>query len=258
MTSTILPPGAVYALTDIRAHDVTYPGYNQVLVPAYVARPAAPGRHPGLLVVHGIHGHEEHMKDVARRFAIHGYVALLPALYCREEFVAVVEEEDLQKAAVWLRERPNAQTIGDLAGALTFLQTAPYVSERIGLVGFCSGGRLALLFACHSEGLRVFINFYSNGLLQTSAVNPISPLAMVPTLACPMLGLFGDEDTNPSPTDVTRLQEALEAHAKPCEIVRYPHAGHAFFSDTRPSYRPEVAYMAWGRCLEWLSRHLKP
>jgi len=258
MTSTILPPSAVYALTDIRAHDVTYPGYNQVLVPAYVARPAAPGRHPGLIVVHGIHGHEEHMKDVARRFAIHGYVALLPALYCREEFLAVVEEEDLQKAAVWLRERPNAQTIGDLAGALTFLQTAPYVSERIGLVGFCSGGRLALLFACHSEGLRVFINFYSNGLLQTSAVHPLPPLAMVPTLACPMLGLFGDEDTNPSPTDVTRLQEALEAHAKPCEIVRYPHAGPAFFSDTRPSYRPEVAYMAWGRCLEWLSRHLKP
>ncbi len=138
MTSTILPPGAVYALTDIRAHDVTYPGYHQVLVPAYVARPAAPGRHPGLIVVHGIHGHEEHMKDVARRFAIHGYVALLPALYCREEFLAVVEEEDLQKAAVWLRERPNAQTISDLAGALTFLQTAPYVSERIGLVGFCS------------------------------------------------------------------------------------------------------------------------
>ena len=134
MTSTILPPGAVYALTDIRAHDVKYPGYNQVLVPAYVARPAAPGRHPGLIVVLGIHGHEEHMKDVARRFAIHGYVALLPALYCREEFLAVVEEEDLQKAAVWLRERPNAQTIGDLAGALTFLQTAPYVSERIGLV----------------------------------------------------------------------------------------------------------------------------
>ena len=103
MTSTILPPSAVYALTDIRAHDVQYPGYNQVLVPAYVARPAAPGRHPGLIVVHGIHGHEEHMKDVARRFAIHGYVALLPALYCREEFLAVVEEEDLQKAAVWLR-----------------------------------------------------------------------------------------------------------------------------------------------------------
>jgi len=169
-----------------------------------------------------------------------------------------VEEEDLQKAAVWLRERPNAQTIGDLAGALTFLQTAPYVSARLGLVGFCSGGRLALIFACHSVGLRVFVNFYSNGLLQTSTVNPMAPLAMVPTLACPMLGLFGDEDTNPSPTDVTRLQEALEAHAKPYEIVRYPHAGHAFFSDTRPSYRPEVASMAWGRCLEWLSRHLKP
>src|SRR2546426_10055524 len=135
--------------------------------------------------------------------SIHGYVALLPALYCREEFLAVVEEEDLQKAAVWLRERPNAQTIGDLAGALTFLQTAPYVTDRIGLVGFCSGGRLALIFACHSEGLRVFVNFYSNGLLQTSVVNPLPPLAMVTNLSCPMLGLFGEEDTNPSPSDLT-------------------------------------------------------
>ena len=128
MTSMIRPPGAVYSLTDIRAHDVKYPGYNQTLVPAYMARPAAPGRHPGLIVVHGIHGHEEHMKDVARRFAIHGYVVILPALYSREEFLAVVEEEDLQKAAVGLRERPNAQTIGDLSGALTFQQTATVVS----------------------------------------------------------------------------------------------------------------------------------
>src|SRR5262249_6807384 len=126
------------------------PATHQVRVPAYVAPPAAPARHPGLIVVHGIHGHEEHMKDVAPRFAIHGYTALLPARYCREEFLAVVEEEDVQKAAVWLCDRPNAQTIGDLAGALTFLQTAPYVTDRIGLVGFCSGGRLALIFACHS------------------------------------------------------------------------------------------------------------
>src|SRR5262249_57124017 len=123
------------ARANLRAHASTSPGSTRVLAPAYVARPTAPGRHPGLLVVHGIHGHEEHMKDVARRFAIHGYVALLPALYCREEFLAVVEEEDLQKAAVWLRERPNAQTIGDLAGRLTLLQTAPYVTHPLRLGG---------------------------------------------------------------------------------------------------------------------------
>src|SRR2546430_17411795 len=128
------------------------------------------------------------MRVARRRFAIHRYVALLPAVYCRGEFLGVVEEEDLQKAAVWLRERPNAQTIGDLAGARTFLQTAPYVTDRIGLVGFCSGGRLALIFPCHSEGLRVFVNFYSNGLLQTPGVNPLPPLALGPTPAWPMLG----------------------------------------------------------------------
>ena len=77
-------------------------------------------------------------------------------------------------------------------------------------------------------------------------------------LCCPMLGLFGDEDTNPSPDDVTRLRGKLEKHGKTFETVSYKGAGHAFFSDTRESYRPEASYMGWGRCLEWLSRYLKP
>ena len=183
---------------------------------------------------------------------------IAPALYCRDDFLTVVEEEDLAKASTFLSLRPNAQTIGDLAGSLAFLQSDNNVNDRIGLVGFCSGGRLALVFACQTKGLSGFVNFYSNSIFQTTEVNPTPAGEMLETLGCPMLGLFGSDDANPSPADVTRLGRLLEDSSKTFELVSYKEAGHAFFSDTRPSYRPEAAYMAWGRCLEWLSRYLKP
>ena len=261
MISRVLPPGAVYHPADIMAYDVTVPGYRGDPVPAYVARPAG-GPHPGLLLVHGIHGYEEHMKDVARRYAALGYAAIVPALYSRDGFLAVIEESDLERARKALAARPNAQTVGDLLGGLEFLRASPYVNDRVGLVGFCSGGRLGLVFAASraasAAGLDVFVNFYSNGLFQPTAVNPAPPGELAAYLRCPMLGLFGDEDANPSPEDVARLRGVLEQSGQPFELVSYKGAGHAFMSDTRPSYRPEAAQMAWGRGLEWLARYLKP
>ena len=240
------------------AYDVTVTGCNGDPVPAYVARPSDDGPHPGLLLVHGIHGYEEHMKDMARRYAALGYAAIVPALYSRDGFLAVVEHSDLDLARDALNARSNAQTIGDLQGGLDFLRASPHVGQRIGLVGFCSGGRLGLVFASSGVSVDVFVNFYPNGLFQPTGVNPTPPGELASGLGCPMLGLFGDDDTNPSPGDVTRLREVLERTGRTLEFVSYPRAGHAFMSDTRESYRPEVAQMAWGRCLEWLSRYLKP
>ena len=262
MVSRVMPPGLVYHPADITAYDVTVSGYNGDPVPAYVARPAEDGTHPGLLLVHGIHGYEEHMKDMARRYAALGYAAIVPALYSRDGFLTVVEHSDLDLARDALNSRPNAQTVGDLQGGLDFLRASLHVNERIGLVGFCSGGRLGLVFASSRASgagqVDVFVNFYSNGLFQPTAVNPTSPGELAASLGCPMLALFGDDDTNPSPDDVARLREVLERSGKTFEFVSYPRAGHAFMSDTRESYRPEAAQMAWGRCLEWLSRYLKP
>ena len=258
MVSRTLPPGLVYHPADITAYDVTVSGYNGDTVPAYVARPSEGGPHPGLLLVHGIHGYEEHMKDMARRYAALGYAAIVPALYSRDGFLTVVEHSDMDKARDALNARPNAQTIGDLQGGLDFLRASPRVNDRIGVVGFCSGGRLGLVFASSGVSVDVFVNFYSNGLFQPTEVNPIPPGELAADLGCPMLALFGDDDTNPSPGDVARLREMLERSGKTFEFVSYPRAGHAFMSDTRVSYRPEAAHMAWGRCLEWLSRYLKP
>ena len=258
MVSRVLPPGAVYHPADIIAYDATVSGYNGDSVPAYVARPSEDGPHPGLILVHGIHGYEEHMKDMARRYAALGYAAIVPALYSRDGFLAVVEEEDMDAARVALNARPNAQTVGDLTGGLEFLRASPHVNHRVGVVGFCSGGRLGLVFASGGAPVDVFVNFYSNGLFQPTEVNPTTPSELAANLGCPMLALFGDEDTNPSPGDVARLGTILRESGKTFEFVSYPRAGHAFMSDTRASYRPEAAQMAWGRCLEWLSRYLKP
>ena len=252
----------MYHPADVAAYDVTVPGYHGDPVPGYVARPAGGGAHPGLLLVHGIHGYEEHMKDLARRYAALGYAAIVPALYSRDGFLAVVEESDLERARDALAARPNAQTIGDLMGGLEWLRGSAFVNGRVGVVGFCSGGRLGLVFASSppaaAAGLDVFVNFYSNGLFQATAVNPSPPGELAVGLGCPMLGLFGDDDANPSPADVARLRGILEQSGQTFELVSYKGAGHAFMSDTRASYRPEAAQMAWGRCLEWLSRYLKP
>ena len=262
MVSRAMPPGLVYHPADITAYDVTVTGYNGDPVPAYVARPSVDGPHPGLLLVHGIHGYEEHMKDMARRYAALGYAAIVPALYSRDGFLTVVEHSDMDLARDALNTRPNVQTVGDLQGGLDHLRASPHVNERIGLVGFCSGGRLGLVFASSPNlgagQVDLFVNFYSNGLFQPTGVNPVPPGELAVNLGCPMLALFGDDDANPSPGDVAKLRDLLEQSGKSFEFVSYPRAGHAFMSDTRESYRPEAANMAWGRCLEWLSRYLKP
>jgi carboxymethylenebutenolidase len=258
MPSPIMPPGVVYHPAQIKAYDVKVDGFNGDKVPAYLARPSEEGIFPGLVLVHGVHGYEEHMKDVARRFAVMGYATIVPALYSRNEGLCVVEEEDMLKARDWLGNRSNAQANADLEAANAFLRASNFVGDRVGLVGFCSGGRVAMVFACNTEGLDAFVNFYSNGIFQPTEVNPTPAGEMVKDLCCPMLGLFGDDDTNPPPEDVARLRAELDKHGKNYEFVSYKNAAHAFFSDTRESYRPEASYMAWGRCLEWLSRYLKP
>ncbi len=129
MPSPILPPGVVYHPAQIKAYDVEVHGFNGDKVPAYVARPSEEGIFPGLVLVHGVHGYEEHMKDVARRFAAVGYAAIVPALYSRNDRLCVVEESDMANAREWLGNRPNAQANADLEGGKSFLQSSGFVSR---------------------------------------------------------------------------------------------------------------------------------
>src|SRR5262245_17582050 len=253
------PPGSSYSMADLKAHEVTFTGYGDAAIIAYVARPAQDGRYPGILIVHGTNGYEEHMRDVARRLAVFGYGVIVPALYSREAFLGVLEDGDFQTARKWQSGRPNAQTIGDLQAAFTFLKQQDYIqSDRIGLIGFCSGAHVALLFACSTKGLSCFVDCYSSSLTRTTESSPVAVVQRVKDLCCPILGLFGRDDTNPSPDQVEALRRELVLHHKEFEIVSYKNAGHAFLSDTRDTYRPEAAAAAWGRIIEWFSNHLKP
>jgi carboxymethylenebutenolidase len=253
------PPGAAYLMNDIKAYEVKYPGYKGDPITAYIARPVQEGSHPGIIAVHGTHGYEEHMKDVARRLAALGYAAIVPALYSREPFLAVLEEADFKTARGWKSGRPNEQTMEDLEGAFTYLKSQPYVNRaKVGLIGFCAGGHVALLFACTTKGLSCFVDCYSSNLTQSTEYSSIPLIERVKDLCCPVLGLFGRDDKNPSPQDVERLRQELIKQGKIFEIASYKNAGHAFMSDTRDSYRPEAANAAWGRAVEWFANYLKP
>ena len=258
MTTTILPPGSVYRLSDVIAQEVTYPGHKGDTIHAYIARPKEEGVYPAIIQVPGHHGLEEHVKDVARRFAIHGYVCIAPGLHSRREFLGAEEEWQMKLTSQWTASNPHQQTDEDIEGALRFLQDHPMVnSDRIGLIGFCSGGNVALSYACYTKGIKCFVDCYSNNIRRSTEANPEPSIERVKDLSAPMLGLFGKEDTNPSPEDVEVLRQELIKHNKSFEIVSFDNASHAFFSDTRARYVPEVAQMAWGRMLEWFARYLK-
>jgi carboxymethylenebutenolidase len=237
------------------AEAVTFPGRDATLR-GYLAAPIAPGRRPALVLVPDVRGLGDHYRDVARRFAASGFVTLAVDLYSREGAPAL---PDLDAVMRWMRALPDPRVLSDLGAAVGHLATRADVDPRaIGITGFCMGGQYALMAACTVPGIAACVAWY--GMLryaETDAVKPVSPLDLVPDLACPLLGLFGADDALIPREDVADLRATLTAHEKRFDIVEYAGAGHAFFNDTRPdAYRPEAARDAWGRADAFLHRHL--
>lgn len=235
---------------------IQYPSQDGTAINAYLSRPAAAGAYPGVIVIMEAFGLVDHIKDIARRFAAEGYVALAPDLYTRQ---GLPDPTDLQRVIGLMRALPDAQAVADLEGAAAFLKSQPFCSGKIGVIGFCSGGRHTLLFACRTTQIDAAIDCYGGRMIQEELTDaqPVSPIDMVADLSCPLLGLFGEEDQNPTVAHVQRLRQELERHDKTFDIKLYPNAGHGFFADYRPSYRPEAAQDAWRRMLEWFGRYLK-
>ncbi len=255
-------PGSGYSTMDVLSSEIKLKGHNGNTIRAHISKPSAPGTYPGIVQVHGVEGVDEHLKDVSRRLAVFGYVVITPSHWSLEEAakgepITIEAEEDLPIGRELGAKRTFQQVDGDLLGAYEYLKNYPGVNpERIGVMGFCSGGRFALNFACGTS-LSCVVNCYSNGVLQPTEVNPEPVINRVKDLSCPMLGIFGKDDPNPTPEDVEVLRQELEKHGKTYEIVSYYNAGHAFFSDHRPGrWRPTAAHMAWGRILEWLDKYL--
>jgi len=222
-------------------------------LPAYRAMPAGKGKLPVVLVVSEIFGVHEHIADVARRFARQGYLAIAPELFVRQGDagaygeVAKLVDEVVSKA-------PDAQVMADLDACVAWAGANGGDVGRLGVTGFCWGGRITWLYAAHAPGVKAGVAWYGKLAPGATALQPLQPVDVAARLHAPVLGLYGAVDTSIPLADVERMKAALatgNAQAKRSEFVVYPDAPHAFHADYRPSYRKEAAEDGWKRCLAW-------
>ncbi len=255
-------PGAVLDPSAIAAEDLTYAGAGGAQINGYLARPASQdGALPGMLVIQDAGGLSDHIRDITRRFANLGYVALGVDLYTREGGPPPMG--DLQAMMKRLFSMSDATILGDLEGAADFLRARPDASGKVGCIGFCMGGRLALLLACASDRLDAAVDCWG-GFIDRSTPEerstperPMPPLDLVERLHCPLMAAVGAEDQNPSPALGERLRERLKTTPHETHLDIYEGAGHAFFADYRPSYRPAPAAALWERVVPFLAKHLQ-
>jgi carboxymethylenebutenolidase len=253
-------PGAVLDPSAIVAEDLTFAGARGDSVNGYIARPASDGTHPAIVVIHEAGGLGDHIRDVTRRFANIGYVALGVDLYTREGGPPPMD--DLQAMMARLFSMSDATALGDLEGAADFLRAREDVTGRVGCIGFCMGGRYALLFACSSDKLDAAVDCWG-GFVDRATIDsvstperPIPPISLAAQVRCPLMAAVGVEDQNPSPELGASLREALARTPHETCVDVYEGAGHAFFADYRPSYRPEPAAKLWERIVPFLHKHL--
>jgi len=239
------------------AETIRISGYGGELIKAYFARPLGPGPMPGVVVIHHGPGWDEGSKEITRRFAVNGYAAICPHLYHRAGPDA--SPDDAAAAARAAGGVPDQQFLGDAAGAIDFLRSLTYTNGKVGCIGYCSGGRQSFLAAC-SLALDAAVDCY--GACVINAPPPGLPFKLEPCvhladqLACPLLGLFGEEDKMPAPAETGELAKVLEDLGKTYDFHTYPGAGHGFFAVDRPSYRPEAAVDGWGKVFGWFERYL--
>jgi carboxymethylenebutenolidase len=242
----------------IIAESIRITGHGGDEVEAYAARPLDPGKQiGGVVVIHHMPGYDIQTKEIARRFAAEGYNAVLPNLYWREAPGA--SPDDAAATARASGGVPDERLVGDVAGAAAYLKSLPASNGKVGVIGYCSGGRQSFLAAV-SLPLDAAVDCYGAfvvGNPPEGSPLKVGPLVdKAPHLSCPLLGLFGAEDKYPSPEDVKELEEALKAAGKTYEFHVYENAGHAFFAVNRPAYRPEAANDGWKKILAFYGRHL--
>jgi carboxymethylenebutenolidase len=241
------------------AETVSVPGHDRDEIPAYLARPLSPGPWPGVVVIHHMPGYDAATKEIVRTFAVHGYAALCPNLHYRDAPGSPPSEA--AAAARAAGGVPDDRVVADVAGAVEALRRQPGANGRVGVIGYCSGGRQAYLVACRLT-LDAAVDCYGGRVVasaeELSERQPVAPIDLTASLSCPLLGLFGGKDRNPSPAHVHQIDAALTEHGKAHEFHTYADAGHAFFSVDRPSYNVEAAADGWTRILEFFGRHLGP
>lgn len=225
---------------------------------AYRAQPAGGSKLPTVLVVSEIFGVHEYIKDICRRLAQAGYLAIAPELFARQgdprQYASIPEIMDKIVGKV-----PDAQVIADLDAAAAWAGKHGGDPQRLGITGFCWGGRMAWLYAAHNPQLKAAVAWYGRLVGKVSELTPRHPSDVAEQLQAPVLGLYGGADAGIPLATVEAMQQRLKASAnapsQASQIVVYPDAPHAFHADYRPSYRQEAAEDGWRRLLDWFKRH---
>jgi carboxymethylenebutenolidase len=239
------------------AETITYKGHNGDQVSAYFARPLGPGPYPNVIVLHHMPGWDDSTKEITRKLAFYGYNAVCPNLHHRE---GPGEPDDVAAVTRAAGGVPDERCVGDVEGAAEFLRALPYGNGKVGIIGFCSGGRQAYICACRVPSLDAAVDCWGGRVVSTpeqlTERQPVAPLDMTPDMNCPLLGIFGEEDTSPTPDDVAVTEAELKRQNKTYEFHMYEGAGHGFFDVDRPGYRPVQATEAWAEVFKWFEKYL--
>ncbi|MCB9663870.1 MAG: dienelactone hydrolase family protein [Alphaproteobacteria bacterium] len=222
-------------------------------LPGYQARPKGGTDLPVVLVVQEIFGLHAHIRDVCRRLARQGWLACSVELFARHGDVSKLT--DIQQVLGVVAKVPDAEVLADLDALAAWAGAHGGDVDRMGITGFCWGGRIVWLYAAHRSGLKAGVAWYGRLRGQADPLHPRHPLDVVPELQAPVLGLYGGKDGGIPVADVDAMRAALAAAGRPGELVVYPEASHAFHADYRPSYRAEDAADGARRMAAWFRAH---
>jgi carboxymethylenebutenolidase len=223
-------------------------------IPAYRAQPATGENFPIVLVIQEIFGVHEHIQDVARRFAKLGYLAIAPELFIRQGDVSKLSSIDEIRPVV--AKVPDAQVLSDLDATVDWaVKSAKGNADKLGITGFCWGGRITWLYSAHNPKVKAGVAWYGRIVGDATELQPKHPIDIASTLKVPVLGLYGGKDTGIPLDTVDKLREQLKSSSSKSEIIVYPDAPHAFFADYRPSYREKEAKDGWKRLQAWFKQH---
>jgi carboxymethylenebutenolidase len=241
----------------LTAETVGITGHGGDEIEAYLARPGGAGPFGSVVVIHHMPGFDTGSKEITRKFAAHGYAALMPNLYYRDAPGA--SPDDAAATARAMGGVPDERLVGDVGGAAAYLRALDDSNGKVGAIGYCSGGRQAFLAACSLQ-LDAAVDCYGACIINPPPegrglkLTPIIGLAK--DLSCPLLGLFGAEDKLPAPEETAELAKVLDGLGKEHEFHTYDGAGHAFFAVDRPAYRVAAANDGWQKIWDFYGRHL--
>lgn len=254
--AAVLPVGAETITTDttgLEAGEVKIK-VKDGEIPAYRAMPATGKDFPVVLVVQEIFGVHEHIKDICRRFAKKGYLAVAPDLYVRQGDVSnLTAFPEILKI---VSKVPDEQVMADLDATVAWVkETGKGNADKLGITGFCWGGRIVWLYSAHNPNLKAGAAWYGRLVGMADPLHPKNPIDLVNDLKAPVLGLYGGADNGIPNNTVEQMQKALKVAGKPGEIVLYPETPHGFHADYRPTYRKEHADNGWKRLLDWFAKN---